>query len=147
MDRDREREREFFATDFDLERAARSRSRDLDRDFERDLERLLERRLERERDRLLDDRERRLRPSPRPPPPPPLLRRSSTRRMRRPFNSVSSNFSIAVFMSDREANSTTLRGRKRKLINIHRLEIQLKLTPRSYAAYGHPHKSPHRLDA
>lgn len=106
-ERDREREREFLATDFDLERAARSR------DFERlrDLERLLERderRRERERDRLLDDRERRLlRPS-RPPPLPPPLRRSSTRRILRPFNSVSSNFSMAVFMSDNEANSTTL---------------------------------------
>lgn len=103
-----------MATDFDLERAARSR------DFERlrDLERLLERderRRERERDRLLDDRERRLlRPS-RPPPLPPPLRRSSTRRILRPFNSVSSNFSMAVFMSDNEANSTTLDRGKRNI--------------------------------
>lgn len=101
---DRDREREFLATDFDLERA---RSRDLERlrDFDLERERLLRLR-DRERERLLDERERR--PRPLSPPRPPPLRRSSTRRMRRPFKSVSSSFSIAVFISDKDANSTTL---------------------------------------
>lgn len=68
------------------------------------------RRLERERLRLDDERDR-------PRRPPPLRRLSSTKRMRRPFNSVSSNCSIAVFMSDAEANSTTLRNRWRAAIS------------------------------
>lgn len=89
-----ERERDFCGDldpFLDLERLREER-----RDRER------ERRRERERDRLLDDRER-----PRPLRPFRVLR-SSTKRMRRPFSSVSSSFSMAVRMSELVANSTTL---------------------------------------
>jgi len=86
---ERERDREdFFALsgllDFDCA------SRDLDRDLERDFDRLLLRDLDLLLD-LEDDRER-LPPRPRP--------RSSTNRIRRPFSSVSSNFSTAAFKSE-----------------------------------------------
>lgn len=64
-----------------------------------DLER--ERLRERDLDRLLDERDLR--------PPPPPRRLSSINLIRRPFKSVSSNFSIAVFMSASVANSTTLK--------------------------------------
>lgn len=103
---DRDLEREFFAGDLDLLRLPR----DFDRlrDFERlrdDLER--ERLCERDRERLLEDRERPPRPLPPAPLPRPPPRLSSTNRTRRPFNSVSSNFSMAFFISETEANSTT----------------------------------------
>lgn len=85
---------------------------DLERVFERERderrERLLERRRLLERLLVLDERER-----PLPPlelPLPPLRRLSSTNLIRRPLSSVSSSFSIAVFMSDNEANSTTLQN-------------------------------------
>lgn len=68
--------------------------RDLDL-LDRDLERDLERRRDLERDLDLEREG-----------------RSSTRRMRRPFSSVSSSFSMARFMSERVANSTTLKGKK-----------------------------------
>lgn len=126
FERERERESRFKERDLDLDLDfelsrdlfERERVRDFNGDLEafldferlRDLERLRDERRERERERLrerdlerlLDDRER-----PRPLPP-PLRRRSSTKRTLRPFNSVSSNFSIAVFISASVANSTTL---------------------------------------
>lgn len=78
-------------------------------DFERlrDERRLLERDL-RERDLDLLPVDERLRRPLRPP------RRSSTNLIRRPFNSVSSNFSTAFFISDKDANSTTLMIRRKK---------------------------------
>uniref|UniRef100_A0A182PV94 Acid phosphatase n=1 Tax=Anopheles epiroticus TaxID=199890 RepID=A0A182PV94_9DIPT len=98
---ERERERDFsgdFDPFFDLDRL-----RDFERlrDERRERERDRDRRRERDLERLLEDLER-------PRPFRPLRPRSSTRRMRRPFNSVSSSFSIAVFISDKVANSTTL---------------------------------------
>lgn len=99
LERDLERD---LTGDFDLERAPRDfeRLRDLERDLDdlRDLD--LERLRERDLDLELEERER-----PRPLPP----RLSSIKRIRRPFNSVSSSFSIAVFISDNDANSTTLK--------------------------------------
>jgi len=81
--------------DLDLERSRpRSRDLDLERDLVLDLgERDLERCLERDRDRLPErDLERLLRLLP--------LFFSSTKRIFRPFNSVPSNFSKAVFKSE-----------------------------------------------
>lgn len=75
-----------------LERVRERRDLDL---LERDLERDLERRRDLERDLDLEREG-----------------RSSTKRMRRPLSSVSSNFSMARFMSDRVANSTTLQGKE-----------------------------------
>lgn len=114
LDRERERDSSRFTDrdrDLDLESRFSERERDFCGDLDPflDLERLREerrerereRRRERERDRLLDDRER-----PRPLRPFRVLR-SSTKRMRRPFSSVSSSFSMAVRMSELVANSTT----------------------------------------
>lgn len=65
------------------------------RDLDLDLERRLD--LDLDRLRLLEDLERL-----------PPRRRSSIKRILLPFSSESSNFSIAFFMSEYEANSTTL---------------------------------------
>jgi len=105
LERDRDLEREAFFTfsgDFDFPREP---SRDLERDLDRgDFDRLLLRDLlfdlesRRPRDRLRDfdrDLEEDLDRFPRPPLP-----RSSTNRIRRPFSSVSSSFSIAAFKSE-----------------------------------------------
>lgn len=75
------------------------RLRERDRDLERERDLLLDR--DRDLLRLLDERERL-------PPAPPPRRRSSTKRIRRPFNSLSSSLSIAFFISVLVANSTTL---------------------------------------
>jgi len=64
--------------------------------LERERDRRRDRDLDRDLDLELDDLERR------------RLRRSSISLILRPFSSVSSNFSMAVFMSEYEANSTTL---------------------------------------
>lgn len=121
FERDRDRESRFgererdFEVDLEFPRDFGDLERDLDVlgdfDFERDLdfERLrdfdrlpdLGRERLRERDLDLDTLDRL------PRVPFPLPRRSSTSRIRRPFKSVLSNFSIAVFMSLYEANSTT----------------------------------------
>lgn len=68
-----------------------------------DLERERERRRDRERERERDDeRERDLRRDPR------RTSLSSISLIRRPFRSVPSNLSMAVFKSEYDANSTTL---------------------------------------